>query len=224
MPRYSTEPPDAAAFRTQYDRFYTRSARLYDVLVKKLPFWKTWLCRALPALKGPRVLEVSFGTGYLLTKYADRFEVHGIDLNQRMVEVASANLDRAGLHAELRQGDVEALPYPDATFDTVLCTMAFTAYPDGHAALAEMLRVLAPDGRLVLIDVNYPANGNHLGNWIVRGFKAGGDLIRDMDSLFAEFGLQVADHEIGGRGGIHLYVATRRGAADVGPTAPPADR
>jgi SAM-dependent methyltransferase len=127
--------------------------------------------------------------------------------------VAGANLRRAGLHANLRQGDVEALPYEDATFDTVLCTMAFTGYPDGRAALAEMLRVLRPDGRIVLIDVNYPADGNRLGTWMVKGFKAAGDLIRDMDALFRGFDLTFSDAEIGGRGSIHLYVVERGKAA-----------
>jgi ubiquinone/menaquinone biosynthesis C-methylase UbiE len=210
VPRYSEEPADRAAFRDQYDRFYTRTARLYDVAVRRLPGWRGWLRRALPAIRGPRVLEVSFGTGWLLTKYAGRFEVDGVDLNARMVEVASANLRRAGLRANLRQGDVDALPYADATFDTVLCTMAFTGYPDGRAALAEMLRVLAPGGRLVLIDVGYPASGDRLGTWMVKGFKAAGDLIRDMDALFREFGLGYTDEEIGGRGAIHLFVAERR--------------
>jgi ubiquinone/menaquinone biosynthesis C-methylase UbiE len=210
MARYSREPVDRAAFREQYDHFYTRAARVYDFAVRRLPGWRGWLRKALPALRGPRVLEVSFGTGWLLTRYAGRFEVDGIDLNARMVEVASANLRRAGLHANLRQGDVEALPYADGTYDTVLSTMAFTGYPDGRAALSEMLRVLAPAGRLVLVDVNYPADGNRLGTWMVEGFKAAGDLIRDMDRLFGEFGLAYTDKEIGGRGAVHLYVAERR--------------
>ena len=175
-----------------------------------MPVWRRWLRHALPHLKGPRVLEVSFGTGWLLTQYAGRFEAHGVDLNRRIVAIAGATLHRAGLQAELRQGNVEALPYPDGSFDTVLCTMAFSGYPDGRAALAEMRRVLRPDGRLVLIDVNYPADGNRLGTWAVELWKWAGDLIRDLNALFAEFGLAATDDEIGGWGSVHLYVATRR--------------
>jgi ubiquinone/menaquinone biosynthesis C-methylase UbiE len=209
MSRYSREPADRAGYRRGFDRFYTRIARIYDLFVKAVPLWRSWLRRTLPKLKGPRVLEASFGTGYLLTRYAGRVEAHGVDLNARMVAVAQENLRRAGLTADLRQGDVEALPYPDASFDTVLSTMAFSGYPDGRAALAEMLRVMKPDGRLVLIDVGYPSDANRLGTWLTRGWMLTGDLIRDMDALFRDVGLEVEDEEIGGWGSIHLWVATR---------------
>lgn len=142
MPRYSEEPADRAAFTRHYDRFYTRIAPAYNRLITIIPLWRTWLRRAIPYLAGPRVLEASFGTGWLLCQYAGRFETHGVDLNARMVAIAQANLRRAGLRADLRQGAIEHLPYPDASFDTVLCTMAFSGYPDGHRALAEMVRVL----------------------------------------------------------------------------------
>ena len=198
MPRYSVEPANWEAYRRHWDRFYTRTARLYDLFVRVTPVWRRWLRAALPHLKGPRVLEVSFGTGYLLTRYAARFEAHGVDINAQMLAVARGNLRRAGLSAELRQGDVEALPYPDASFDTVLSTMAFSGYPDGRAALAEMLRVLKPDGRLVLVDIDYPSDGNRVGTWVARFTMATGDVVRDMDALFDAFGLHVRDREIGG--------------------------
>jgi ubiquinone/menaquinone biosynthesis C-methylase UbiE len=210
MRSYSAEPQDRRAFTEAFDRFYTRFAPLYDLLVKALPVWKTWLRCALPHLQGPRVLETSFGTGWLMTRYADRFEVHGVDLNERMVATARENLRRRGLEAELRRGNVEALPYPDGFFDTVLCTMAFSGYPDARAALGEMLRVLAPEGRLVLIDVNYPANGNWVGARLTSLWKRAGDLVRDMVELLRDAGLACSDEEIGGRGSIHLYVATRQ--------------
>ena len=209
MTRYSTEPIDKEAYKQRFDRFYARFARLYDALVRMLPFWRRWLSRAVPHIRGPRVLEVSFGTGCLLTRYAGAVEAHGVDLNPRMVAVARRNLRRAGLAADLRRGDVEALPYPDGTFDTVVDTMAFSGYPDGHRALAEMLRVLKPDGRLVLIDVGYPTDGNRPATWLTRLWMLSGDLIRDMDALFAAFDLDVSHEAIGGWGSTRLWVATR---------------
>ena len=207
MPGYSEGPKDPAAFTQRFDRFYTRFAPVYDLLVRAFPVWKTWLCRALPHLKGPRILEVSFGTGYLMTQYAGRFESHGVDLNERMVATARENLRKRGLRGELRQGNVESLPYPDGFFDTVLSTMAFSGYPDARKALGEMLRVLKPDGHLVLIDVNYPADGNWIGTRLTDLWKRAGDLVRDMGALFRERGLDYSDEEIGGWGSIHLYVA-----------------
>lgn len=209
MRTYSEEPRDRRAFTAAFDRFYTRFAPIYDVLVKALPIWKAWIRRALPHLVGPRVLEVSFGTGWLMTQYAGRFEVHGIDLNEQMVAIARKNLRRRGLQADLRQGQVEALPYKTGFFDTVLSTMAFSGYPDARTSLREMVRVLQPEGRLVLIDVNYPSDDNWIGACLTEFWKHSGDLVRDMGQLFEDAGLDYSDEEIGARGSIHLYVAKR---------------
>lgn len=182
----------------------------YDIAVKALPVWKRWLRPALPHIAGPRVLEVSFGTGCLMTRYAAGVEAHGVDLNEKMVALARRNLERAGINADLRQANVEALPYPDGHFDTVVNTMAFSGYPDGERAMAELARVLRPGGRLVIIDVNYPADRNRLGTALVALWKRSGDLIRDMAPLFERFELDASDREVGGWGSVHLYVASRR--------------
>jgi SAM-dependent methyltransferase len=130
------------------------------------------------------VLEVSIGTGWLLTRYAGDYETHGVDLNERMVALARRNLERAGVSAELRYANVEALPYPNGHFDTVVNTMAFTGYPNGRRAMSELHRVLRPQGRIVMIDVGYPGDGNKLGCALVGMWKRAGDVIRDLPALF----------------------------------------
>jgi len=206
---FDMEPGDKKGFTSKLDRGYTRFAGAYDVAVRRLPVWKTWLRCALPHLVGPRVLEVSFGTGYLLTQYAGNFDTYGIDYNATMALTARGNLRRSGVSAWLQQADVESLPYRDGEFDSVLNTMAFSGYPDADRAMAELSRVLKPGGRLVLIDVSYPADGNWLGTRLTGLFRGLGDLIRDMDALFERFGFDTTDTAIGGRGCIHLYVATK---------------
>jgi ubiquinone/menaquinone biosynthesis C-methylase UbiE len=206
---YASEPEDKAKFTQDYDRFYTRFAGIYNVIVKVLPVWKRWIGQATPYIQGPRVLEVSFGTGYLLAQYASQYETYGIDYNERMVNVARKNLADKGIMADLRQGNVEALPYGDEYFDTVVNTMAFTGYPDGGKAMSEIHRVLKRGGRLVMVDINYPADGNRLGMMIAQIWSAVGDLLRDMDELFQQFGFEYSDEEIGGFGSVHLYVAQK---------------
>jgi ubiquinone/menaquinone biosynthesis C-methylase UbiE len=181
-----------------------------------LPFWRRWLRAALPHLLGPRVLEVSFGTGWLLTQYADRFEAHGIDLNETMLRIATGKLRRNGLSAHLQMANVERIPYPDDTFDTVLNTLAFSGYPDADAAMRELRRVLKPRGRLVMIDANYPHDNNPVGTTLMGIGRLSGDLIRDMNGLFEAFDLDASDHQIGGFGAIHLYLATKQ----IKPTEP----
>jgi len=208
-PRWSAEPVDPQSFTKDHDRVYTRFAGLYAAALRTLPVWKTWLARSLPYVVGPRVLEVSFGTGWLLARYADRVEAHGVDLNRRMVATAGDELRRTHRTAALAQANVEALPYADGCFDSLVNTRAFSGYPDGRRALAEMTRVLRPGGRLVLIDIGYPQDGNRLGTRIAELWKRSGDLLRDMGQLFSEARLDFTEAEIGGFGSVHLWCATR---------------
>ncbi len=207
---YSMEPTDAQKHTAEFDRFYTLVAPAYSFCVKALPVWKTWLRAGLPHIKGPKVLEVSFGTGYLLSQYAGDHEVHGVDYNEKMVQVAGNNLKEKGLRAELVQGNVEDLPYGDEQFDCLVNTMAFTGYPDGQKALAEMHRVLKVDGRLVLVDLEFPDDGGWIGTKIVQLWQLGGDIVREMPTLLEKAGFAVQQHrEIGGFGSVHLFICTK---------------
>jgi len=210
-PDYSTEPENAQQFTEQYDAFYSQFANAYDRLVKFFPLWRNWLNNALPWIQGPKVLEVSFGTGYLLTQYAGQFETYGIDLNHNLAKVTKENLRHIKLTAHIQVANVESLPYPAAVFDSIINTMAFTTYPDGELAMAEITRVLKPGGRLVMLDINYPYNANKIGTLLTRGWKTGGDIIRDLPALFDLFGYEFTDREVGGFGSVHLYLATKPG-------------
>jgi hypothetical protein len=61
----------------------------------------------------------------------------------------------------------------------------------------------------VILDVNYPANGNAIGMLMTKLWKVSGDLVRDMDSLFSECSLDYTDQEVGGFGSVHLYIARK---------------
>ena len=171
---YVSEPKDKKKFTEKFDKFYTLIARIYDIAVKILPFWKRWLNAAVPHIQGSRVLEVSFGTGYLLTQYASRFETHGIDYNEKFVAMLQKKLTQKGISADIRQGDVQALPYEDEFFDSIVNTMAFTAYPDGIKAMSEMHRVLKTGGRLIMVDIDYPLNRKGFGMQVAKAWIAMG--------------------------------------------------
>ena len=182
-PDYSPEPTDARQFTARYDGFYSRFAPAYDWLVKVFPVWRNWLDSTLPSIQGPKVLEVSFGTGYLLTRYASQFETYAIDLNPKLARIAWGNLQQHNLRAHLQVANVEHIPFPAGEFDSVLNTMAFTAYPDAERALAEITRVLKPGGCLIILDINYPHNRNPVGTLLTECWKAGGDIIRQRLSI-----------------------------------------
>lgn len=208
--RYSAEPEDPAKFTGKRDRLYTMFAGLYAASLRIFPVWGRWIGQAIPHAEGPRVLEISFGTGYLLARYAGRFATHGVDYNFKMVQVARRGLRRAGVKASLVQGAVEHLPYPDESFDSIVNTMAFSGYPDGVAAMSEMRRVLRNDGRLILVDVGYPADGNWIGKGLAEFWKSSGDILRDKEPLLDRFAFEYTREEIGGWGSVHLFVARKR--------------
>jgi ubiquinone/menaquinone biosynthesis C-methylase UbiE len=93
---------------------------------------------------GQTVLDVACGTGIVARTAADRLagagRVVGVDLNEAMLTVAR----RVRPDLEWRHGDAGALPFPDASFDRVLCQMALMFFPDRAEALREMRRVATP--------------------------------------------------------------------------------
>ena len=208
--RYPPEPVNKQSYTAEFDRFYTRFARLYETLIKIFPVGRRWISDVMPHVQGPRVLEVSFGTGYLLDLYEHDVEIVGVEYNWEMIGIAKGKLINHGRSVPLQQADVNHLPFQSGAFDTVVNTMAFTAYPDGKAALAELNRVLRRGGKLVMIDVNYPRNSNRIGVFLARIWMMLGDILRDMDPLFQEEGFVYLDQEIGGCGSVHMYVATKR--------------
>lgn len=92
------------------------------------------------------------GTGRNVPLYGEDVELVGIDLSPKMLAVARRRAAELGREVDLREGDAEQLPFPDTSFDTVVCTLAVCAVPDRDRALAEMHRVLRPGGRLLLLD------------------------------------------------------------------------
>ena len=206
---YSKEPENSIAYTKKLDKEYSKYAKVYDVAVKLLPVWKTWIKTVIPYIEGDRVLEASFGTGYLLMQYANDYQTYGIDFNNDMVEIARKNLSRKGVKATLQWANVEELPFPENYFDTIVNTMAFTGYPNGNQAISEFYRVLKEGGRLLIVDFDYPANRNRFGYWLTKSMESVGDTIRDISKILQEFSFEYTEEEIGGFGSVHLYVARK---------------
>jgi SAM-dependent methyltransferase len=99
--------------------------------------------------KGQRVLDVACGTGVVAVTAARRgARVSGLDLTPALLERARHNTSVAGVDVDFVEGDAEALPYPDASFDVVLSQFGHIFAPRPAVALQEMLRVLKVGGRI----------------------------------------------------------------------------
>ena len=98
---------------------------------------------------GQKVLDLACGTGVVAVTAARRgAEVSALDLSPALLERARNNADTAELEIDFREGDIEALPYPDASFDVVLSQFGHIFAPRPAVAVQEMLRVLKAGGRL----------------------------------------------------------------------------
>lgn len=98
---------------------------------------------------GQRVLDVACGTGVVAVTAARRgAQVEALDLAPALLDRARHNAELAGVPIVFTEGDVEALPYADATFDVVVSQFGHMFGPRPAVALAEMLRVLKPGGRI----------------------------------------------------------------------------
>ena len=95
------------------------------------------------------VLDVACGTGVVALAAARRgARVSGLDLTPELLAQARVHSALAGVDIAWTEGDVEALPYPDASFDAVLSQFGHIFAPRPDVALGEMLRVLKPGGTL----------------------------------------------------------------------------
>ena len=98
---------------------------------------------------GEAVLDLACGTGVVAVTAARRgARVRGLDLSPALIEEARSNAAAIGAEIEFSEGDAEAMPYPDASFDVVLSQFGHMFAPRPEVAISEMLRVLKPGGRL----------------------------------------------------------------------------
>jgi arsenite methyltransferase len=113
---------------------------------------------ALRAGPGERVLDAGCGPGFYVAEILERVgpsgSAVGVDASAPMLAVAAK---RCNGHAnvEFHEGDVTALPVPDADFDRALSVQVLEYVTDIPAALSELFRVLRPSGRVVIWDVDW---------------------------------------------------------------------
>ena len=134
-----------AGLREQTDSAAAYQETLVPALMEE---WAPRLADAAGIRAGHRVLDVACGTGVLTREAARRAggSVTGLDLDPAMLAVAA----RLSPNIRWQQGNAESLPFPDQSFDAVVSQFGLMFVPDKAQALREMMRVLAPGGRLAV--------------------------------------------------------------------------
>ncbi len=136
-------------------------ARGYDrtnavLSVGNAALWRIATVNAVAPQSGERILDIAAGTGTSSVALAKSgAEVIALDFSQGMVDEGRRR------HPELQfvQGDAEKLPFADAEFDAVTISFGLRNVQHPEVAVAEMLRVLKPGGRLVICEFSRPPLG-----------------------------------------------------------------
>jgi ubiquinone/menaquinone biosynthesis C-methylase UbiE len=182
------------------------SARAYDLLAwlflhGREPAFRRRTIEIAGLTPGASVLDVGCGTGTLAIVAKEHVgasgDVRGIDASPEMIARARKKAKRAGLDVGFENAVVEAMPFADAHFDVLLCTLMLHHLPSatrGQGA-REMRRVLKPGGRLVVVDFGAPGREEgarfgrfHRHGWldareIVRVLEGGGFRVGETGSL-----------------------------------------
>lgn len=195
-------------------RVWDRQADRFD---GQMGFWervlfpgdRAWACSRARG----RVLEVAVGTGRNLEYYPADVQVTGIDLSPEMLARARERAEKVRPDAQLELGDAQRLPFEDATFDTVVCTLSLCSIPDDRAALAEMARVLHPDGQLVLVEhVASNVRAVRAVQWLIHQVTyriALEHILRRPRLVLADLGLKLAHFERRKAGIVERIVAVK---------------
>ena len=85
-------------------------------------------------------------------------KVTGIDLSEGMLQIGREKCRKEGITAELQTGDCEAMPYDEGTFDRIGVAFGVRNFENLPKGLTEMLRVLKPGGKLVILELSIPRN------------------------------------------------------------------
>ena len=149
-------------------QMFSRLAKRYDLVNDVMSFglhrrWKRETVRlavtGLPS--GSRVLDLCCGTGDMVFTAEERrpdLAVFGADFTLPMLSVGRARAREAGLPVRWTAADALRLPFPDGTFDAITVGYGLRNLADFEGGLAEMRRVLAPGGHVVILDFGKPAN------------------------------------------------------------------
>ncbi len=139
------------------ERYFAAHAEAWDS-IRSLHVAETEVEEAINRALGEqslgRLVDIGTGTGRMIELFADRAaSVIGIDRSSEMLRLARTKLDEAGVgSASLRQGDMYALPLADGSADVVLLHQVLHYAHAPAAAIAEAARLLAPGGRLLIVD------------------------------------------------------------------------
>ncbi len=132
---------------------YDRISSVYEWMDKPMDWFVEdgWRRKILSNARG-KTLEVGVGTGKNLRFYPENVDITGIDFSSKMLEKALRKKYALDLDADLLLMDVQDMLFEDNLFDFVFTTFVFCSVPDPIKGIQEILRVLKPGGKLMMLE------------------------------------------------------------------------
>ena len=153
----TTSVPDISQLKQKMKE--TWSAGDFGVIARYAEEAEVEFVQRLNLKPGTQVLDVACGTGNTAIPAAEAgAKVVGVDIAPNLIAQAKERASKAGVTAEFREGDAEALDFPDRSFDVIISVFGAMFAPRPEKVAAEFLRVCRPGGRIAM------------GNWIPSGF------------------------------------------------------
>lgn len=144
------ERDETGIIRHRYDRV----APFYDAMewfMERRRFAK-WREELWGRVEGNTILEVGVGTGKNFPYYPTGRDITALDISPKMLDRARQRARDLSVDVELVEGDAQALPFEDNSFDTAVTTFVFCSVPDPVEGLRELRRVLQPGGQLIMLE------------------------------------------------------------------------
>ncbi len=157
---------DTSSKKQQVARMFDSISGRYDFLNHFLSLgidilWRKKAIRLLDALQPKIILDVATGTGDFSIEAMSLHpeKIIGVDISEGMLEVGRRKMREKKLDAviELRSGDSENLPFEDNFFDAVIVAFGVRNFENLDRGLSEMLRVLKPGGRVIVLEFSRPS-------------------------------------------------------------------
>lgn len=161
--------------KQQIAAMFDKIAFRYDFLNRFLSggidiYWRRRAIRELAGVVGDKaavaattktILDVATGTAdmaIMMARYLSASHITGIDISTGMLEIGRQKITRLQMEGKisLQTGDSEAIHFPDAHFDAVTVAFGVRNFENLEKGLREMLRVLKPGGRLVVLEFSQP--------------------------------------------------------------------
>jgi ubiquinone/menaquinone biosynthesis C-methylase UbiE len=147
--------PMEGAIATWYTKTTLKDLKRHKLMAKQL-------VEKIPA--NGKVLEIAPGPGYFCIELAKlgKYQITGLDISKSFVEIARKNAAESGVQVDFRQGNASGMPFENETFDFMFCQAAFKNFSEPVKAIAEMYRVLRPNGTAIIVDLRRDASSEEI--------------------------------------------------------------